>query len=165
MRVAIFSDNFYPELGGIQDSIFSLAKELARNKHQVDFYVPKATAQDYKVAGLRFSELNLGKNVTVHRLYSLPYPSPTKQSRFVFPTGLRWMELEKRRPDIIHTQTFFGVGLEAILASRMLKIPIIGTDHWAITEFSHYSPFRREIFSWYSLQYVSWYYNRCDFVT
>jgi len=29
MKIAIFSDNFYPEMSGISDSIISLAKELA----------------------------------------------------------------------------------------------------------------------------------------
>ncbi len=165
MKVAIFSDNFYPELGGIQDSISSLGKELGRLGHQVQFYVPYASSHDYQVAGLPAHEANLGKNVGISRFYSFPYPSPTKQSRMVIPTSLRWLELKKFRPDIIHTQTFFGIGLEAIAAAKALDIPIIGTNHWAIAAFGRYSPFSLDVFRRRSLQYVSWYYNHCDFVT
>lgn len=52
MRVAFFSDNFHPELGGIQDSIEVLARQLATHGHQIDFYVPRYSARDYARAGL-----------------------------------------------------------------------------------------------------------------
>ena len=165
MRVAIFSDNFYPELGGIQDSILSLGKELARNGHSVAFFVPAASSADYRLAHLPEGELNLGKNISIYRLASFPYPSPTKQSRFVMPTGFRFLALKKFNPDVIHTQTFFGVGVEALLAAKILKVPLVGTNHWAITEFGHYSPFRLDSYKYYSLKLVSWYYDQCDFVT
>ena len=36
MRVAIFSDHFQPELGGIQDAVECLARGLAERGHQID---------------------------------------------------------------------------------------------------------------------------------
>jgi len=117
------------------------------------------------VAKLPAEEINLGKNVKIIRFFSLPVPSPTKQSRMVIPTGLRSRELKKFKPDIIHVHTFFGLGLEAIAAARSLKRPLVGTNHWVITEFNNYSPVARELFAKLSLKYVIWYYNNCDFVT
>lgn len=165
MRIAIFSDNFYPELGGIQDSVAALGRQMSELGHQVNFYVPQCSAQDFATANLPAGEINLGKNSKVIRFFSLPVPSPTKQSRLVIPTGRRWRSLEEFKPDLIHSHTFFGLGLEAIAAARRLKRPLIGTNHWVITEFSGYSPLASKIFAGLSLKYVIWYYNHCDFVT
>lgn len=165
MNVAIFSDNFFPELSGITDSIVSLGRQLAARGHQVRFYAPRASAKNFKTASLPVKELDLGKNVSVYRFASFPYPSPTQQSRLVIPTGLRWLAVKKFRPDIVHSQSFFGVGLEALITAKILDIPFVGTNHTAITEFTRYSPFRPDLFNKYSLKAVSWYYNRCDFVT
>lgn len=165
MRIAIFSDNFYPELGGIQDSLASLGRELDQRDHQVNFYVARCSAKDFAVAKLPVKEINLGRNVRIIRFFSLPVLSPTKQSRLVIPTGLRWLELKKFKPDIIHSHTFLGLGLEAITAARFFNLPLVGTNHWVITEFNNYSPIARELFAKWSLKYVIWYYNHCDFVT
>ncbi len=165
MRIAIFSDHFYPELGGIQDSLASLGRELSDRGHQVNFYVAQCSANDFKVAKIPVKEINLGKNVKIIRFFSIPVPSPTKQSRLVIPTGLRWLELEKFKPDLIHSHTFFSLGLEAIAAAYFLKLPLVGTNHWVITEFNKYSPIASELFAKWSLQYVIWYYNHCQFVT
>lgn len=165
MRIAIFSDNFYPELSGISDSIIILARELSRRGHKINFYAPKYSAKDFKKVGLPWREIGIGKNIKIKRFYSLPFPTATKQGRMVLPTGLRWLKVNKFKPDIIHSQLFFGVGLEALSASKILKIPIIGTNHTAITEFKHYSPIKNQWFDKLSLNFVVWYYNQCDFVT
>lgn len=166
MKIAIFSDNFYPELGGIQDSLASLGLELSKRGHQINFYAPKYSAKDFSVAKIPNKEINLGKNVKIIRFFSLPVPSPTKQSRLVVPLGLRWRQTAEFKPDIIHSHTFFGLGIEAIVAARRLKLPLVGTNHWSITEFGCYYPkFCEEWFKRISLKYVIWFYNQCDYVT
>ncbi len=40
MRIAFFSDNFYPELSGISDSILESGIALAARGHQIEFIVP-----------------------------------------------------------------------------------------------------------------------------
>jgi glycosyltransferase involved in cell wall biosynthesis len=118
MRIAIFSDNFYPELSGISDSIIALSKQLARRGHFVDFYVPKYTKENFAAAKLPPTEIDLGKNIKVHRFNSFPYETGTGQGRFVIPDGFRSITIFRSHPDVIHTQLFFGVGLEAIFAAR-----------------------------------------------
>ena len=57
------------------------------------------------------------------------------------------------------------MGLEGLAAAKILRCPIIGTNHTRIKEFfkSGYlnSPWLGEILA----RYMNWYYNRCDFVT
>lgn len=162
MRIAVFSDHFYPELGGIQDSIEALAAALAGRGHRVDFHVPRYSAADYRRGAARCHDPDLGSNVRIVRLPSLPFPSSTAQSRLVLPRPWGWMRLlGMSRPDIIHTQTFFGVGLEALIAGKMLKIPVVGTNHMAIRAFDAYLPVKMK----WAVRYVLWYYNHCDFMT
>ncbi|MBI4779014.1 hypothetical protein HY797_01000 [Candidatus Falkowbacteria bacterium] len=74
MKIAIFSDNFYPELSGIADSIILLACELAKLNHEINFYVPRYCPGNFQAVNLANQELKLGKNIKIKRLFSLPTP-------------------------------------------------------------------------------------------
>ncbi len=165
MRIAVFTDSFYPELGGIQDSVLSTCRELGSRGHNVIIFAPRAAKHDFTLAGVPDSEVDLGKNVEIRRLFALPVPSSSGQSRLLVPTGWRWRQLIPFAPDIIHTNTFFGAGLEALSAAHHLNIPLIGTNHWAIGEFGAYSPFSAHFFSRVSVRAVTRYYNHCALVT
>ncbi len=165
MRIAVFTDSFYPELGGIQDSVLSGCRELGKRGHQVVIFAPRATGHDFKVAGLPGFEVDAGENVEIRRLFSLPIPSSTGQSRLLVPTGRRWRQLLPFEPDIIHSHTFLGAGLEALSAARHLDVPLVGTNHWAIGEFAGYTPFSANFFRNVSVRAVTRYYNHCALVT
>jgi glycosyltransferase involved in cell wall biosynthesis len=91
--------------------------------------------------------------------------SPTGQSRIVIPFGASIPFLMNFKPDIIHTQSPFGTGLEALLASRILRVPLVGTNHTPIEEFVHYSPLFGSSLTMFARRYFAWYYNRCVFMT
>lgn len=165
MKIAVFSDNFYPELSGISDSLIEQARELSQLGDEITFCVPYYSSKDYAVVHLPRKELTLDENITIHRLFSLPYPAPTKQGRMVIPSFFHWLTLRKNTPDLIHTHLFFGAGFEGLAASFFLKRPLVGTSHTPLTEFLAYSPLRAPFLQKIALRFVSWYYNRCDFVT
>ena len=108
MRIAIFSDNFYPELSGISDSIILLAKELASLGHEICFFVPKYSEKNYQAVNLSFQELKFDGRVRIKRLFSLPAPFAGAQSRLVLPLFSPDI-FENFEPDVIHSQLFFGV--------------------------------------------------------
>jgi len=162
MRIAMFTDYFFPELGGIQDSIAITSAALGRRGHQVDIYAPHYAARDYACVGVPPRERDLGTNVRVRRRASLPFPSSTRQSRAALPSPFGWAGLAGRtRPDIIHAHSFFGLGLEALLNAACLRIPVIGTNHTTIAGFGPHIPFSVER----AAAYVMWFHNRCDYVT
>ncbi|MGB2791369.1 MAG: glycosyltransferase [Candidatus Moraniibacteriota bacterium] len=166
MKIAIFLDNFYPEMSGISDSVITLAKGLAAKGHRVCFYVPRYSRRDFAISKLPFHELELNKNIEIVRLFSFPFPqSPTRQSRVVFPCLLSYRSVKEFDPDIIYTQDVFGAGLEALFVSKLLKKPLIGTNHTPITEFLKYSPLSFRWVKRLSLKYVNWYYRHCVFVS
>src|SRR3989339_381462 len=165
MKIAILSDNFYPELSGISDSIIALAKELAKLGHHIRFYVPKYSKKNFEIVNRPYQEINLGKNISIYRLPSIPFPGNTKQTRLVFPLGWAFKDLKKFAPDLIHTHLFFGVGIEALIASKLLKIPLIGTNHTNISAFIKHLPIKLPAINKLFLRCVSSYYNHCCFLS
>jgi glycosyltransferase involved in cell wall biosynthesis len=106
-------------------------------------------------------ERDLGANVRVHRRLSVPFPSSTRQSRAAAPSALTCMGLARTRPDVIHTHSFFGIGLEALATSACRGIPLVGTNHTTIAGFAPHLPVSVDR----ATAYVVWFYNRCDAVT
>ncbi|PIZ97914.1 MAG: hypothetical protein COX78_04080, partial [Candidatus Levybacteria bacterium CG_4_10_14_0_2_um_filter_35_8] len=115
MKIAIYSDNFFPELSGISDTIIASGKELARRGHLVNYFVPKYIKKNYDLLNLSYKEVFLHKNIKITRFPSFSFPTGTKQSRFVIPSGLGSFSLKKFNPDVIHTNLIAGVGIEALL--------------------------------------------------
>jgi 1,2-diacylglycerol 3-alpha-glucosyltransferase len=165
MRIAIFSDNFYPELSGISDSIISLSKEMVKRGHEIHFFAPRYSKKDYGKSKFAHGEIDLGPHVGVTRFASLFFGAGSGQGRLVIPTGLRYRSVAAFNPDIIHTQTFFGVGIEGLLASRFLKKPLVGTNHTAIKSFLIYNPVKSDWTDNLIVRYVNWYYEQCMTVT
>jgi glycosyltransferase involved in cell wall biosynthesis len=162
MRIAMFTDYFFPELGGIQDSVATISRALGRRGHRVDIHAPRYANRDYRRIGSTVHERDLGPNVRVHRRASIGFPSSTRQSRAAMPSPIGWATLVGRlRPDIIHVHSFFGIGLEAVLNAAVLRIPVIGTNHTTVAGFGPHIP----VSVARAGAYVSWFYNKCDFVT
>ncbi|HSB80937.1 MAG TPA: glycosyltransferase [Candidatus Methylomirabilis sp.] len=165
MRIAMLSDNFYPELSGISDSALTLAQELARRGHSIHFYVPRYAGADYRRLNLPPGEVELGKTIGVSRLASWRYPTGTRQGRVVLPSGLRWRRIREFQPDILHVHLPFPVGLEGVIAAGRLKTPLVGTSHTPLTEFLRYSPIGGAWGGRMAARYTAWFYNHCAFVS
>ena len=114
----MFTDYFFPELGGIQDSVATISRSLARRGHQVDIHAPRYASAGLSPDRPAVRERDLGANVRVRRRPSLPVPSSTRQSRAALPSpiGLGGAGGEAK-PDVIHVHSFFGIGLEALLGA------------------------------------------------
>ncbi len=165
MRIAVFTDNFHPEIGGIQDSIRTNVRELGKRGHKIIVFAPAAAARDYRRVNLPVAEPDLGPNVTICRLFSVPMHSSSQQSRVVIPTGRCWREAAAFQPDIVHSHSFLGVGLEGLWAARRLGVPLVGTNHWAVGAFDMYAPIARGALRRVSSRAVVRYYQYCDYVT
>ena len=163
MRIAFFSDNFYPELSGITDTIITTGKELHKRGHKIVYICPRYSPQDYATGKRQYpltKEDDTIDGIPVVRLPSVSMPfSPTGQSRFAFPTGASFDFLDSFKPQVIHTQSPYGVGSEALRAAARYHVPLVGTNHTAIEDFFPFG--MRSIMRWYD----AWYYNHCDFVT
>jgi 1,2-diacylglycerol 3-alpha-glucosyltransferase len=139
MKIAIFTDTMFPE------QVNGVARVASRSAE-----ILKERGHDVRVWSV--------KNVP-----SLPfwgYPG----ERLALPLGKAFFEVRAFEPDVIHAHTPFGLGWEAVLASKVLNIPLVGTHH---TFFDHYlkhihldNAMMRKI-SW---KYLTFHYNRYDLV-
>jgi glycosyltransferase involved in cell wall biosynthesis len=165
LRVALFTDSFHPELGGIQDSILACARELGARGHRVLVFAPTASKRDYARVGLPVAEPDLGPTVEVRRVASLPVPSSSQQSRLALPCGACLRDVQRLRPHLVHSHTFLSVGRAGLRAARHAGVPLLGTNHWAVEAFDLYAPLARAAFRRIALGAVTRYYQRCDRVT
>lgn len=166
MRIAFFSDNFYPEVSGISDSIIALGAELTKRGHEVCYDVPYYAPRDYTPLQGKTAAHDVRDDLPIKRLPSLFFPgSPTGHGRIVVPFGASLGFIRRFKPDILHTQSPYGAGLEALLVSRILHIPLVGTNHTPIEAFVQYAPFGKFFLKRAAPAYDAWYYNRCRFVT
>ncbi len=125
MRIAYFTDTFVPQVNGVVTSILTFARELGERGHEVVIFAPRTR-------GLK-QEPWSAPNVRVVRLPSVPalvYPD----IRFAF-SGMTKVLAQLRAfdPDLIHFHTPLSVGVFAIVASRILRKPLVGTNHIYLT--------------------------------
>lgn len=162
MKIAMFTDHFYPELGGIQDSVMLTARSLGSRGHSVEIFAPRHLPADFTRAGHPPGEIDLGPNVTIHRRVSVRFASSTQQSRAAIPSPSSLIALlGRRRPDVIHSHSFFGLGLEALAVGRALGVKVVGTNHTNVRGFGPYIPVPVER----AADWVIGYYNRCEAIT
>jgi 1,2-diacylglycerol 3-alpha-glucosyltransferase len=164
MHIAVFTDNFYPELSGISDSALALARQLAARGHRLAIYAPRYARRHFRRLGLPAAEIDLGESIAVVRLASLPYPTGTRQGRAVLPTGVP-PHLRRFRPDLVHVHLPFGAGLAGLRSARALGVPLVGTNHTPLAEFLRYSPIRGPWSGRLAARYAAWFYGHCDFVS
>lgn len=160
MNIAFFTDNFYPELSGVTDVIAFTAKELGKRGHHIHVFAPKHPAKNYKIGNVAYKEIDLGPNVIIRRLPSLPIPMPTLQGRLLIPNPFRIFE--KTKFDVIHTHSFWGPGIEARWLAKHQNIPLVGTNHTIIESFS---PIDNRFIKSALKKYVINYFNKCDLAT
>ncbi|HVT74845.1 MAG TPA: glycosyltransferase [Candidatus Paceibacterota bacterium] len=167
MRILFYSDNFYPETSGISDSIIATARGLKAQGHTVGFVAARYSDADYAAVGRPRDEYLEREGFAVHRIPSLAMgASGSGQARMAIPFGWSLNFVRKFKPDVIHSQSPFGTGIEALVTSRVFGIPLVGTNHTLIREFIRiYGPIRAQWAENITERFFSWYYNRCRFVS
>ncbi|MCX6731892.1 MAG: glycosyltransferase [Candidatus Parcubacteria bacterium] len=154
MKIAIFSDTFFPRINGVANMVSLFAKSLAEAGQEVFVFT---------VSKLKNPPTGGGKNPAIINLPSIPTPVYTGE-RLTLPVGMALRSVKKIKPDIIHVHTPFTVGWEAILAAKIFKIPLVGTHH---TFYDHYLKHVRLNYDWakkLSWKYTVAFYNRCDLI-
>ncbi len=132
MKIAIFTDTYYPEVNGVARTLKRFTDYLEEQGIDVKVFAPKSDSKEYV-------------STHIHRFKSLSfflYP----ECRLAFPNMLQIRaELEKFSPDIIHVATPFNIGFCGSYYAKKLNIPLVGSYH---TDFDYYLQF-------YDLQFLS----------
>jgi glycosyltransferase involved in cell wall biosynthesis len=140
MKIAIFTDTFFPDINGVARTLKQFTNYLDDQNIQYKVFAPDSHSNEY-----------VSNQIRHFKSFSFfLYP----ECRLAFPNLLRIKsELQDFSPDIIHVATPFNVGLCGVYWGKKLNIPLVGSYH---TDFDYYLKF-------YNLHFLSkilWKYMR-----
>lgn len=150
MRIAICTDMYLPQIGGVMDSIEIRARSLRSMGHEVRVFAPY-------IRGCT-------PDPDVIRLFSLAVPGTDGGMALVFPFGLT-RHLRDFKPDIIDIESFAPVGLAAQYASWRLRIPAHGVSHGSPADYLGYFFLDFAPFRWAANTYMAWFFSLCDSIS
>jgi phosphatidylinositol alpha 1,6-mannosyltransferase len=147
MRIALFSEVYWPMVSGVGVTLLRLTRALEERGHQVRVYsatypLPKGMVD----------------RPEVHRSPSIPL-FLYQDVQWAFPR-LRDIvdDLGRFRPDVVHVVTEFALGLAGLKAARQLQLPLVASAH---TDYEKYA--RRYGVEWavrVGWHYLRWFYGQ-----
>ncbi|CQR24849.1 glycosyltransferase [Streptococcus varani] len=127
MRIALFTDTYFPQVSGVATSIKTLKTELEKLGHIVFIF----TTTDRDVD--RYEDWD------IIRLPSVPFFA-FKDRRVAYAGFSDALKIARRyQLDIIHTHTEFSMGILGVEIANALNIPVVHTYH------THYEDYVRYI--------------------
>ena len=147
MRIGLFSDTFPPDINGVANSTSILCDALRSRGHEVFVVAPKEGSgpaewdETHRILYLYGFKLEA--------LYGYVVTSPLHIHAM--------NEIRKMKPDIIHVQTEFGVGIFARICAKQLDIPLVSTYHTTYEDYTHYvNPLHSSTVDTYAKRAVSY---------
>ena len=139
LKIAMFTNNYFPFVGGVPISIERLAKGLERLGYTVYIFAPKFKNNpndDIKEDGehvLRYKPFGYYKrfhNIPVTNIFS---PEIKKQ-------------FDSFNIDVVHVHHPFWMGKKGLQLGKKSNIPVVLTYHTRLEEYAHYVPVSKKIF-------------------
>lgn len=149
MRIAIFSDCYFPTINGVVTSIKLQLEALRELGHVVDLYCPRYAKPfeddefTYRLSAFPFP-FHKAEQVT------LPWP-PSVMKRF-------WSEPY----DVVHLQTPFNLGMMGLTAAWWRGIPRVFHHHTLWEEYVDYLPIPKKATQTASIAVCRWLAMRCQ---
>lgn len=124
MKIAIFTDTFYPTTNWIVTSTITFCKELADNWNEIIIITPNNKwIEEFKY-----------KNIELFTIKWIPaFFYPDFKLTFWFTPNLI-NKIKDFNPEIIHFHTQFIIWWHAIIIWKMFKIPVVWTFHTYIAD-------------------------------
>lgn len=149
MRIAMFTNNYKPYIGGVPVSIKHLAEALRSRGHTVYIFAPTYENQ-------------------VEEPYVIRYPSfPIKVAGAPVPnvlTGIFTKKVRELNIDVIHVHHPAIVGNVALSIRKKLGVPVVFTYHTRYEAYLHYINGLEKVEQ--STGFINWYLhhfcNQCD---
>lgn len=151
MRIAMFTNNYKPYVGGVPISIEHLAAALRELGHTVYVFAPSYENQSEEEFVIRYPVFPV-------KISDAPIPNVL--------TKLFLKKVAELQIDVIHVHHPAIVGNVALLIRRKLGIPVVFTYHTRYEEYLHYiKPLQKfEEHTGIIELYLKNYCNRCDMI-
>lgn len=122
MRIAFFTDSFFPHVDGVTTYVGVVTRALIADGHEIMVVAPRWEG----VSILKVKQFIPGaKVVLVPGVSPFFYPD----LKLGTPTPKSIGEINRFKPDIIHFHTPGFMGFEATALAKLLKIPLVTTFH------------------------------------
>ncbi|WP_372625718.1 glycosyltransferase [Arsukibacterium sp.] len=149
MNIVIFTNTYTPHVGGVARSVEAFVTEYRKLGHRVLVVAPE-------FAGMPEDELDVVRIAAIQNFnatdFSVALPFHHKLSQI----------LDKFKPDIIHSQHPFLLGMSALRTARYRKIPLVFTHHTLYERYTHYVPGDSQAMKHFAIALATRYANLCD---
>lgn len=163
MRIAVFTDSFWPQINGVTTAIWNYCVPLADEGHEFIIFAPKPST------GIDGAPTH--KNIQTIWLPSFPLPSYKDYLvAYHFPSAAK-KKLNEFSPEIVHVHTPFFVAKQGLDYAKKHRLPSVGTFHTLLTEFLEYLPLpvkelkRSPIMEKLTWKYLQHFYSKCKVLT
>lgn len=151
LRIAMFTNNYLPFIGGVPISIERLRRGLAQRGNSVLIVAPRYPDSDTDDAAV----------VRVRALLPLDRHREFRLAN-IFSLRMFW-QVYRFRPNIIHVHHPFWLGSAGLFLGRRLGVPVVYTYHTRLEHYAHYVPLPGPLFrNLVSHAIVRRFANRCD---
>ena len=148
LRIAIFTDSYFPVLNGVSVSVRGLVQGLRDRGNSVHVFTSAAP-------GCKDDDPN------IHRFRAMETPFAKGYPLAIPPFYRTLLTFRKYQFDLIHTHTPFTLGFVGLRWAESHELPIVSTYHTLYDRYSHYVKFLpRRYVRFRIAKHTNFYYNR-----
>ena len=131
MKVAMFTDAYYPRINGVTVSVHSYATELTKLGHEVCIVCLEYSEEQQRSAFFNEKESDEHSPFKIVRIPSWSFSAISKEDRVA--RFDKWRRVKKAmdsfRPDVIHVNSEWVIGYFGAMYARHRKVPLAFTFH------------------------------------
>ncbi|MFA5745240.1 MAG: glycosyltransferase [archaeon] len=158
MNIAIFTDNFLPQINGVVTAVLNLSKGLADKGHKIYIIAPKyKDTPDFEYPNIKVRYVKSGSANFIYTDFKMVSPISRKSIKFI----------KDNNVELIYFVVPFTVAIKGILIAKNLGIPIVGTYHTFICEkeYLRHMKLGYNFVDKLAWKYTNLYYNTCEIIT
>ena len=139
LKIAMFTNNYFPIIGGVPISIQRLSKALRKRGHEVKIFAP-----EYKIKSKNEENIIRCKSLYYYEESGLEFPVTN-----IFSPKIK-KNFEKEDFDLVHSHHPFWLGNKGRKLAEKFNLPLAFTYHTRLEKYAHYVPnilFMRKFFA------------------
>lgn len=149
MNIVIFTNTYTPHVGGVARSVEAFVTEYRKLGHRVLVVAPEfANMPEHETDVVRIAAI---QNFNASD-FSVALPFHQRLSQI----------LDEFKPDIIHSQHPFLLGMSALRTARYRQLPLVFTHHTLYEQYTHYVPGDSLTMQRFAIALATRYANLCD---
>ena len=136
LNVAMFTNNYFPFIGGVPVAIYRLAKGLKKLKANPIIFAPSFRKKDNDDNGIDVIRV---KNIGYYkRFYNMPIAN-------IFSPAIKRI-FEKKDINLVHVHHPFWMGKKGLKLAKIYNCPLVLTYHTRLEKYAHYVPINQRLF-------------------